>query len=238
MSPSNVGDMTFLEHLDELRRRIAFSLLALVIGTAIGYLFFDSIMVLIKWPLPHEFKNIQPTVFGFMQSFMFRFKVSLISGFILSSPFIVYQVLAFFAPAMKINERKYIFIILPVLFLLFLGGVAFAFFIVMPNAMVWLLAQGAGQLGFILNAEDYINFVSLFALGFGVAFEAPLVIVLLIKLGIVDRKSLRKNWRIVYVASFVIAAIATPDWTIVSMMALGITLILLFEISMFFTRWL
>ncbi|MBI4733910.1 MAG: twin-arginine translocase subunit TatC [Rubrobacteridae bacterium] len=231
-------DMTFLEHLEELRRRITVSLIALMICTAIAYAFFDSIMVLIKWPLPDKFADLQPTVFGFMQSFMFRFKVSLICGFIFSSGFIVYQVLAFMAPAMRKNERKFIFLTLPVLLSLFLGGVAFSFFLVMPNAMVWLMNQGGGQLGFILNAEDYINFVALFALGFGVCFEAPVVIFMLIKFGIVDHKSLRKNWRVVYVASFIIASIATPDWSIVSMMALGITLIILFELSMLFARWL
>jgi len=232
------GDMTFLEHLEELRRRISISFIALIICTTIAYAFFDQIMVIIKWPLPDKFADLQPTVFGFMQSFMFRFKVSLICGFIFSSSFIVYQVLAFVAPAMRKNERKFIFLTLPVLISLFLGGVAFSFFLVMPSAMVWLMNQGGGQLGFILNAEDYINFVALFALGFGVCFEAPVVIFMLIKLGIVDHKTLRKNWRIVYVVSFTIAAIATPDWSIVSMMALGITLVLLFELSMFFARWL
>jgi sec-independent protein translocase protein TatC len=230
--------MTFLEHLDELRKRIVYALLALVIGTAVGYAFFDQIMEVIKMPLPNQLQEIKPTVFGFMQSFMFRFKVSVIFGFILSSSIIVYQVLAFLAPAMKKNERKYLFIILPFLIALFLAGVAFSFYIVMPAAMVWLQNQGGGQLGFILNAEDYINFVALFALGFGVAFEFPLVIVLLIKLGIVDRKNLRKNWRFVYVACFIIGAVATPDWSIVSMTALAATLIILFEISMIFTRWL
>jgi sec-independent protein translocase protein TatC len=71
-----------------------------------------------------------------------------------------------------------------------------------------------------------------------VVFETPLVIVLLIKLGIVDRRKLRENWRIAYVASFVIAAMATPDWSIVSMSILGVVLVLLFELSMLFTRWL
>lgn len=230
--------MTFLEHLDELRKRLVYAVIALLIGTTICYVFFKPLLEFIKWPLPKDLQHVQLTVFGFMQIFMLRFKLSIIGGFILTSPYIIYQILAFFAPALKNNERKYIFAILPAMIVLFLGGAAFAFFLVLPPAIAWLRAQGMGQLDFIVRADDYLSFVSLFMLSFGVAFESPLVIMLLIKLGIVDRKQLRQNWRYAYVASFVIAAIATPDWSIVSMGILGIALILLFELSLLAARWL
>ncbi|MHB8842675.1 MAG: twin-arginine translocase subunit TatC [Candidatus Aquicultor sp.] len=231
-------EMTFLEHLDELRKRLIYAVIVLLIGTAICYIFFKPLLELIKWPLPNDLQHIQLTVFGFMQIFMLRFKLSVIGGFLLTSPFIIYQVLAFFAPALKHNERKYILAILPAMTVLFLGGAAFAFFIILPQAIGWLRAQGMGQLEFILRADDYLSFVSLFMLSFGVAFEAPLVIFLLIKLGIVDRKTLRKNWRIAYVSSFIIAAIATPDWGVFDMGILGVVLILLFELSLLAARWL
>jgi len=234
----SASEMTLMEHLDELRKRLIYSFIALVVGTAICYLFFSEIIEFIKWPLPDGLKTVELTAFGFMQIFMIRFKLAIVGGFVLTSPYIIYQVLAFFAPAMHQNERKYTFTILPFLVVLFLGGAAFAFFIVLPPAMAWLYSQGAGQLDFINRADDYISFVSLFLLAFGIAFEAPLVIMLLIKLGIIDRKTLRKNWRIAYVASFVIAAMATPDWSIVSMTILGIALVLLFESSLFLARWL
>ena len=230
--------MTFLEHLDELRKRLMYAFIALALGAAICYIFFAPLIEFIKWPLPQDLRSTGLTVLGPMQMFMVRFKVAIIGGFILTSPYIIYQVLAFFAPAMKGNERRYTFIILPFMTLLFIGGAAFAFFLVLPPALLWLINQGTGQLTLINRAEDYINFVSLFALSFGVAFEAPLVIMLLIKLGIVDRAKLRKNWRIAYVASFVIAAMATPDWSIVSMSILGVALVILFEISLFLARWL
>ncbi|MCL6473373.1 MAG: twin-arginine translocase subunit TatC [Firmicutes bacterium] len=231
-------EMTFLEHLDELRKRLIWSLIALLVGVSISYAFFNPIMEFIKWPLPADLKSVHLTIFGFMQIFTFRFKLSVIGGFILTSPFIIYQIIAFFAPALKEKERKYAYTLLPLLILLFLGGAAFAFFLVLPPSMEWLRAQGGGQLDFVNKADDYLNFVSLFVLAFGVAFETPLVIIFLIKLGIVDRKKLRKNWRYAYVVSFIIAAIATPDWSIVSMGLLGIALVLLFEISLFFARWL
>ncbi|MBS3909129.1 MAG: twin-arginine translocase subunit TatC [Actinobacteria bacterium] len=231
-------EMSFLEHLDEFRRRLISSVLVLVVATLACYLFFEPILDFIKSPLPDELKDLQFTVFGFMQVFMVRFKLAIIGGFILTSPYIIYQVLAFFAPAFQEKERKYVFTILPVMVTLFFSGVAFAFYVVLPAAITWLYGQGQGQLEFLMKADDYIGFVSLFLISFGVVFEAPLVIVLLIKLGIVERRKLRENWRIVYVASFVIAAIATPDWSIVSMSILGVVLVLLFELSMLFTRWL
>lgn len=230
--------MTFLDHLDEFRKRLIISVIALSLGATVCYIFFEPILNFIKWPLPQDLKSSQLAVLGFMQFFMIRFKLAIIGGFILASPFVIYQVLAFFAPALKRNEKKFMFILLPFMVLLFLSGVAFAFFIVLPNAILWLRDQGAGQLTFINKADDYINFISMFLLAFGVSFEAPLVVMSLVKLGIVERKKLRENWRIAYVASFVIAAMATPDWSIISMGILGIVLVLLFELSLFLSRWL
>lgn len=231
-------EMTFVEHLDELRKRIVYSAIALLIGTSICYIFFKPLIEFIKWPLPADLKSVHLAVFGIMQIFLIRFKLAVIGGFVLTSPFIIYQIIAFFSPALKERERKYAFMLLPFMVLLFIGGAAFAFFLVLPPSIAWLRSQGAGQLDFINRADDYLNFVSLFVLAFGVSFEAPLVILLLIKLGIVSRKKLRENWRYAYVASFIIAAIATPDWSIVSMSILGVALVLLFEISLLLARWL
>lgn len=231
-------EMTFVEHLDELRKRIVYSAIILLIGTSICYIFFKPLIEFIKWPLPTDLKNTQLAVFGIMQIFLIRFKLAVIGGFVLTSPFIIYQIIAFFSPALKERERKYAFMLLPFMVLLFIGGAAFAFFLVLPPSIAWLRGQGAGQLDFINRADDYLNFVSLFVLAFGVSFEAPLVILLLVKLGIISRKKLRENWRYAYVASFIIAAIATPDWSIVSMSMLGVALVLLFEISLLLARWL
>ncbi len=231
-------EMTFVEHLEELRKRIIYSIIALIVGASICYIFFTPLIEFIKWPLPADLKNMQLAVLGIMQMFLIRFKLAVIGGFILTSPFIIYQVLSFFTPALKEKERKYTFTLLPLMVLLFLGGAAFAFFLVLPHSIAWLMGQGAGQLAFINQADSYISFVSLFVLGFGISFEAPLVILALIKLGIVSRKQLREQWRYAYVASFAIAAIVTPDWSIYSMSALGVALVMLFEISLFLARWL
>lgn len=230
--------MSFLGHLDELRKRLRNALIGLVIGTAVAYFFFPQIMEFIKWPLPLEHRSIPLYSWGFMSVFMIRFKLAVIAGFMFASPLVIYEILAFLTPALKRNERRYVLALLPFLVLLFFGGVAFAFFLIVPPAIMWLESQGAGQLRLILRAEDYINFVSLFMLAFGVAFETPLVIIMLIKLGIVSRETLRKQWRIAYVASFIIAAMATPDWSIPPMLILGAALVVLFEVSLLVSRWL
>lgn len=232
-----VNEMTFLEHLDELRKRLTYAIIALLVGTVLCYIFFKPLIEFIKWPLPSDLKDVNMTVLGFMQFFTLRFKLAVIGGFVLTSPFIIYQILAFLAPAMKQNEKKHLFIILPALVLLFLGGAAFGFFVVLPAALVWLQSQGAGELAFVNKADDYLSFVSTLTLAFGVSFEAPLVILLLVRLGIVNRKKLRENWRVAYVTSFVIAAVATPDWGLVDMGMLGVALIILFEMSVFVARW-
>jgi sec-independent protein translocase protein TatC len=227
-----------MEHLDELRSRLMYAVIALVIGTALCYTFFKPLIGFIKYPLPSDMQGVELTAFGFMQIFAIRFKLAVIGGFVLTSPFIVYQLLAFLTPAMKKNERRYVWIILPFLIILFLAGASFGFFLVLPAAISWLQAQGVGELAFVNKADDYLNFVALFTLAFGVSFETPLVILLLIKLGIVDRKTLRANWRFAYVACFIIGAVATPDWGLVDMLALSAALIVLFELSLFLARWL
>jgi sec-independent protein translocase protein TatC len=241
MEDKSVDDerrMTFIEHLDELRRRLIASIIALSVATSISYFLFKYLVEFIKKPLPLEYREIPLKVWGPLSLFMVRFKLAVIAGFIFASPIIIYEILAFLTPALKSNEKRYVRVILPFLIILFLGGVFFAYYLVIPPAINWLISQGEGQLDLFVRAEEYINFMGLFMLAFGVAFETPLVIMLLIKLGIVKREVLRKQWRIVYVACFVIAAIATPDWSIPPMMILGVALVFLFELSLLLARWL
>ncbi len=125
-----------------------------------------------------------------------------------------------------------------VMVVLFGMGASLGYFYVMPVAWTWLYTQGA-DLGIIqiLSASDFINFVTLFLLAFGVAFETPLVLAALMKLKIVSHKTLRKNWRIAYVVMLIVAAIATPDWSLPPMLILGGSMIALYEATLLVTRW-
>ncbi|HEB12576.1 MAG TPA: preprotein translocase subunit TatC, partial [Actinobacteria bacterium] len=155
-----------------------------------------------------------------------------------STPIIFYQILAFLAPALKGREKRILFPVVFVMVLLFSMGASLGYFYVMPVAWTWLYTQGQ-DLGIIqiLSATDFINFITLFLLAFGLAFETPLVLAALMRLKIVSRATLRKNWRIAYVAILIIAAIATPDWSLPPMLILGGSMIALYEATLFAARW-
>lgn len=225
--------MTFFDHIDEFRRRLIVIVVAMLISSSIGYYFAMDILTLLKQQLP----AITLTYRSMMEPFMVKFKLGVMSGFFLALPIILYEVLAFLAPAFKGRERRIIYPMVFFLVVLFFAGAAFSYFYIMPLGAEWLLAQDEGKLVRLLNVSDFISFTMLFILAFGVAFETPVALMAMIKMGIVSRQTLRKNWRIAYVTMLIIAAIATPDWSLPPMLMLGSAMILLYELTIFLVRW-
>lgn len=226
--------MTFFQHFDELRRRLFVTFIAIIIGTAISYTFsFKYILPILKRPVDVELKLHYLNI---MEPFMAKFKLAILVGIFLASPIIFYEFLAFVAPALKRNEKKFFYPLVAVFVLLFLLGAFISYSYIMPLGAQWLLGQAQGEIDAVLTVSQYISFVMLFLLAFGVAFETPLAIVILVKVGIVPRDTLRRNWRVVYVVLMILAAIATPDWSLPPMLMLSAILIGLYEISMLVTK--
>ena len=169
---------------------------------------------------------------------MVRFKLAFIFGIVVTTPIIFYQILAFLAPALKGAEKRILYPMVFAMVLLFGLGASIGYFLVMPFTWTWLYSQGQA-LGIIqiLSASDFISFVTLFLLAFGVAFETPVVLVVLMRLKVVSRKTLRENWRIAYVAIMIIAAIATPDWSLPPMLILSAAMVILYEGTLLLARF-
>ncbi len=227
--------LTVLGHVDEFRKRLTYIVVSVLIAGAVGYFYADFVLEIMVARLRPEFNLVYKSI---MEPFMVRFKLGFIGGLIVSTPVIFYQVLAFLAPALKGREKRVLYPMVLVMVVLFGMGASLGYFYVMPVAWTWLYTQGA-DLGIIqiLSASDFINFVTLFLLAFGVAFETPLVLAALMKLKIVSHKTLRKNWRIAYVVMLIVAAIATPDWSLPPMLILGGSMIALYEATLLVTRW-
>lgn len=233
--------MGFLEHLDEMRHRIIVALIALAIASFIAYFFSFQILKILMRPLPAKLPDGTIVKFYYlsvMDAFMARVKIAIFGGFLVSSPIVFYEMLAFLSPALRENEKKWMYPVLGSLVALFMTGVAICYFFVIPPAFRWLVSQGGDVLHPMLTVSEYVRFVSLFLLAFGVAFETPLVVLFLIRLGIVKRETLREQWRFVYVGCFVVAALSTPDWSPLPMLILGFSLVVLFELSMFVARFI
>jgi sec-independent protein translocase protein TatC len=226
--------LTFFEHLEELRQRLIVGIVAVLLTAAVAYFFSFQILALLKMPAG----KIELHYISILDPFMARFKVSVFAGVIVSSPIIFYEILAFLSPALRKKEKKFLFPAVAMLVVFFGVGVTVGFLYIVPVSIKWLIGQAGTELLPMLTVNEYIKFITLFLLAFGVGFETPVVILVLVKLGIVDYKTLRKNWRFAYIVILVIAAIATPDWSLPPMLILGGSMVVLYELAMLAARFL
>jgi sec-independent protein translocase protein TatC len=150
-------------------------------------------------------------------------------------PLLVFQIIGFSFPAFSKKIRKRVIPIGILFFILFYGGIAFSYFLMVPIAVNWLISQGA-ELTQALSVTKYVNFIGWFLVGAGLIFEMPLVLVFLIKINVLTIPQLRRQWRIVYIIILVLCAIITPDWSPVTMGVLAAPMILLYELALLLAR--
>jgi sec-independent protein translocase protein TatC len=229
------------DHLDELRRRLFVCLIAMTVGVLIAAFFnsylFDALLYPIRSipGLPETARSI--TTFSPSEPFMVSLKVWVVGGLILASPVLIYELWAFLAPAFTAQEKRYFY---PVVFsstVLFLGGCALAYFLVLPKGLSFLLTFSAGFFNVQLRASDYFTFMALFILAFGVVFELPVILVLLAKVGVIDDRFLKKNRRWAVLIMAFAAAVITPSQDAFSMLAMFVPLYVLYEVSIVVARF-
>lgn len=216
------------EHIDEIRRRMLYSLIALVIGVVISFIFADRILNILVEPIGglQNLQSIEVT-----ENISVYMKVALLSGFILVLPFITYQVVAFILPGLKPNEKSWLFLAIPFITIMFLLGVSFTYFIMLRAAIPFLISFLGVQT--IPRLSNYIGFVTNLMFWVGISFESPLIILILAKFKLVTAKILIKGWRIAIVVSAVLAAIITPTTDPVNMGLLMAPLLGLYLFSIF-----
>jgi len=220
--------MTFLEHLGELRTRLIRSAIFYAAGVIVSFYIRDYLFSALRFPLPDGTKLYY---FGVTEAFFFYLKISLIFGLILSFPFIAYEIYGFFAPALTKKEKRLIFPVIPIILVLFILGVLFTYFIVMPYAVKFLLSFGGEELESLLQVDKYFGFVIGLALAGGIAFELPVVLFILAKLGWVTAKGLIRNFRYAFLIILLISAILTPTPDAFTMLVLAMPLVILYLAS-------
>lgn len=218
-------------HLEELRKRIIISLIAVAVGFLACYGFSEQIYLIIAQPIKPFLKDGNAFIFtGLTEAFFTYLKLAIFSGLILSSPVIIYQIWCFIAPGLYKREKRYAlpFVLLSSLF--FLGGVSFCYFVVFPIACKFFAEFASDYIQMKLSIKDYLSFTCKFLLAFGIIFELPVFVLFLAKLGIVNHVQLRKNRKIVILIVFIVAAFLTPP-DMVSQILMAVPLIFLYEIS-------
>ncbi len=215
----------FTRHLEELRVRILYSAAGIIAATAGSFIFYRFFLELIKAPIPGELIFIAP-----QEAFIVALKVSLLAGIIISFPFTVYQLWKFIQSGLKPREKKLLYIYFPFALLLFGGGVAFAFLVVLPAALNFLLGFGGGSLSPAISIRNYVSFAFSLLLAFGVIFQLPLVMRMVSLLGITDKKALRSGRKYSAVIIFALSALLTPP-DIFSQIALALPALVLYELG-------
>lgn len=221
--------MSFIEHLEELRRRIIVMFLALVTAIAVGYIFSWEILDILKEPALKADIPLNLYYQTVLEPFTVRFRIAMYAAIVLALPVILYEIIAFIAPALRKREKKFMFFALAFIILFFLGGVAFCYFYILPVGLDWLVGQAAGELSPVLMAGEYVSLVVLLLVALGIAFETPLVVWLVVRLGIITPQRLHKNWRYAVIVILVFAALITPDWNPITMMLVAAPMFLLYE---------
>jgi len=221
--------MPFWNHVEELRKRLLISIIALAITTLISFFFTENLIYFLSQPIG-SLKNLQSI--EITENVAVFMRVALLSGVILSMPVLLYEVLAFVVPALKPSEKKWIYFAVGMGTLLFVLGVAFAYFVMLPNSIKFLI----NFLGVETRPRlsNYMHFITNLLFWMGVGFQAPLIIFALAKMKVVSAKTLAKQWRYGLIAIAILAAVITPTIDPVNMGLLMIPLFLLYLISVLF----
>ncbi len=232
------GEMPFLDHLEELRRSILWSLAAIVVGTVIGFVLVQNfdIMGLLKDPIAPYIPDGRLHVTKPTDAFFVTLKLALMIGMVLAAPVVIVQVWGFLAPALYEHEKRYITPFLIGALGLFIAGVMMAYLWVLPVALRILLTKfQADYLVYIITAREYFAFASQLIIAFGLMFEVPVVMVFLSAIGIVSPATFAKQRPYALIVASILAALLTPP-DVMSMMMLMLPVVLLYEVGILIGR--
>ena len=233
----NSGELSVLQHLAELRRRVLYSVLALLVGSAVAFVFFREIIELLVLPARDLETGGGELVFTEVTELLTTsIKVSMVGGFILALPVILYHVVMFVAPGLTGREKRYLLGFLPAAFAAFVGGVAFGYFVLTPPALHFLLTFGDGVATPFIRISNIVNLMVRLLFWMGLAFETPLVMYLLAQLGVVNARTLSRFRRFWVVVAFLLGAIITPTFDPVNQALVAVPLLVLYELGVLLAR--
>jgi sec-independent protein translocase protein TatC len=241
--------MTFLDHLEELRKRLIKASLSVLIFMSLSFIFSNEIIRWLMYPpmiLPNikpPIEMMRPVITQVQGLMMVKIQIGIITGIFLSLPLILFQIWRFISPALRKKEKRYAIptILSGVVF--FLIGASFAFLVVIPITLNFLLSMGEidKDLGIVvenmIDLDSYLGFVSGFMLISGLTFELPVLSFFLAKIGILTSAFMRKYWRHAVIIALAVSAIVTPTTDMITMLVVALPMILLYEISIWVTKF-
>ena len=236
----NQGELTFGQHLQELRKRLLYSLISVVGGTAIAFPFWEKIVVWLKRPAQalNNGEGVPLIATQVTEAFTTSFRVSILAGLILAFPIVLYQVIRFVAPGLTRNEQRYLLAFLPAVLLIFLAGVSFGYLVLTPQALPFLLSFGGEVVQPQIRVSSYVDVMVRLLFWMGIVFETPLIMLLLSRLGIANARLFSRFRRYWVVLAFILGAVITPTVDPVNQTLVAIPLLVLYEIGIGLVRLL
>jgi len=229
--------LPFLGHLEELRSRLVASAIAVGIGFAICYIFSERLFLILASPLTNVMPEGDHLIFTNLPEMFFTYlKVSFVSGLLLASPVVFYEMWMFIAPGLYRNEKKLVIPFVTISTFLFVGGSLFAYFIVFPFGFKFFLGFSSEFVKALPSVKQYFSFSIKLLLAFGLVFELPVVIFFLTKLGLVTTAFLKKNRKYAILLTFIVSAILTPPDVITQCM-MAVPLLTLYEVGIWVSRF-
>ena len=224
--------LTLLGHFQELRRRLIRSVIAVAVAAAISFIFWKWIFYILIRPAGDI--NLIFTELTEMIGTIMR--VCLASGLILAIPYLTIQAILFIRPALTRKEERYVYFILPWVALMFLGGVVFGYFILIPPAIGFLYTFGSDIASPMIKIGNYIGIITRLLIAIGLVFELPVVTTFLARLGIVKPEWLARKRKVAIIIAFILAAIITPTFDPINQSLVAVPLIILYEMSIWLAK--
>lgn len=230
---SKEKNLSILSHFSEMRTRLIRSVIVLVITAIVSFVFYDKLFEILLFPAPEGIVLQAVKLTEMMGATM---RVSLFAGIILAVPYFTWELIMFVSPALTSREKKYVYITLPWIAVMFAGGVAFAYFVLVPRIVGFLLGWGTEYVQVQPLFSDYVNIVTRLLLVCGLVFELPVLTTFLSRLGVLKPHWLSSRRKHAIVISFILAAIITPTIDPINQCLIAAPLIVLYELSIWLSK--
>ena len=234
----NVKQAPIGQHLVELRNRLVWSAVAVIVCTGVAFVFHERILTLLMGPAQGftQIPNQKPIYTELTEFLGIAMKVSLLVGLFAAFPFVLYQMVMFVAPGLSRSERRYLYALLPVSLIVFALGAAFGYRILFPPAVKFLLSFGNDIATPYIRIGNYVNLMLSLLFWMGIVFETPVVLFFLSKIGVVTPSFLAKNRRYAIVIAFILGAIITPTFDPVNQSFVAVPIIVLYEAGIWLAK--
>ncbi len=225
--------LTILGHLAELRRRLIRSVIVVAVTTVVCFIFYEWIFNILIAPAP---PGVQLQAIDMTEMLSMTMRVALMGGIILAMPYLTYELVMFVSPALTPREKRYVYIVLPWVALMFVAGVLFGYFVLVPRMTGFLISWGSDLVVVQPRVGSYINVVTRLLLAIGLVFEMPVLTTFLARIGVLKASWLARRRKGAIIFSFILAAVITPTIDPINQCLVAAPLIVLYEISIWLAK--